>query len=514
MAVPWLPDVKAWPALVRAAPALVLAASAYGPIVGNGFRVDDFVQLYRLRTVPLVEFLFTPYGGHILLVQNSMLATMDPWFGPQPAPLFFAMLVLHLIAVLLLFVLVERWTASGMLACAAAAWWGTLPVLNGTLGWYSVLGHVVTTIVTLAILVSAAATPAQGPGLLRRAAWIALAAFAALSFDVGLGVALAVPLALWWVVPRAQSSRWPPCALLLLIVPIMYWAAQACFGDQDASVLQDARDWLAAGPRMPVVEPTATELVATSIHVGAALGAVGITQLLGGAWWQVPLLGPPQWLMATAFVVLVGAVMITAPPRWRRRTLALLTLLLASYGSVAVGRSLLIPPLSVTYVATLPRYHYLPTALLAVLSALMAQRLGGALRGRIGWARAGLVAWLLAIGTFVVHRPPAIYNHAVAQHALTDALAEIRRQIAATPPDTPVYIENRRFAGIAPFTRAEVFPGWAALYAIFESERSPNGPRRVFFLDKDPAVRANANRSPYTAGLIIAEKPSAPVDGE
>ncbi|MDX2169023.1 MAG: hypothetical protein SF182_18290 [Deltaproteobacteria bacterium] len=170
-----------------AALAVLLAAAAYAPILRNGYFTDDFVQLYRSRTAPLAEFLLTPYGGHILFAQNAILVGIQTVAG-APAPprlLFAAMLVLHLTVVLSLFHLVRRWTMSAPLACAVAAWWGTLPVLNGTLGWYSVLGQVVVTLCVLAILASASTD--RPWNRMRRALWVAAALLSALSFGGGDG---------------------------------------------------------------------------------------------------------------------------------------------------------------------------------------------------------------------------------------------------------------------------------------------------------------------------------------
>ncbi|MDX2169022.1 MAG: hypothetical protein SF182_18285 [Deltaproteobacteria bacterium] len=232
------------------------------------------------------------------------------------------------------------------------------------------------------------------------------------------------------------------------------------------------------------------------------LSVYGIDQVLGGASDGSRIDGS-QWAAAAAFAAVAVGVFVRGGSPWRQRTLALAVLIAASYGAVAIGRSPLIPPLSLLYVATAPRYHYPATALLAALVGLLVYRVGAGIRLPPGITRLALALWLAAIATRVAWRSPAEDLTAAGRPALDYALGAMRDRIAAAPDGATVYIENRPFAGVAAFTRPAVFPGWAALYAIFHADWE-TASRRVLFIDADPAVRANADRSPRAAGLIVA----------
>src|SRR5262245_13102587 len=129
---------------------IAFSAGVYGPILGNFFFADDFLNLYRIANLPLLEYVLTPHGGHVLVVRIASFWLFRAVFGLRPELFFAAVLCTHLLNVGLLFLAARALTGSALLACAAATAWGGAPLHQGTLGWYSVYGQVVSATALLA----------------------------------------------------------------------------------------------------------------------------------------------------------------------------------------------------------------------------------------------------------------------------------------------------------------------------------------------------------------------------
>ena len=52
---------------------IALAALVYFPIVGNFFMGDDFLHLYHLANLPLLQNLVEPFGGHLYCARNAII---------------------------------------------------------------------------------------------------------------------------------------------------------------------------------------------------------------------------------------------------------------------------------------------------------------------------------------------------------------------------------------------------------------------------------------------------------
>src|SRR5262249_45664145 len=113
--------------------AVVLAALAYYPITRNYFFAHDFLNIYHLVNDPLVEYLVTPNGGHVLLARNAIFYASWRLFGTDPTPYFWVVFVTHLVNVALAFRVLRALTANALLASFGAALWGTSPLSDGTL---------------------------------------------------------------------------------------------------------------------------------------------------------------------------------------------------------------------------------------------------------------------------------------------------------------------------------------------------------------------------------------------
>jgi hypothetical protein len=131
---------------------VALTAWVYWPLTGSWFWADDFVNMASIANDGFFRFVLRPFGGHNLLVRNTIFYTWWQLFGLHAAPYFWTVLLTHLLNVWLMFRLLRILTSSATLACLGATLWGASPIAVGTLGWYSVFGQVVVGTMFLVVL--------------------------------------------------------------------------------------------------------------------------------------------------------------------------------------------------------------------------------------------------------------------------------------------------------------------------------------------------------------------------
>ena len=474
---------------------LALSAFAFYPITQNFFHADDFLNLYEIANDDPLRFIFRMHGGHMLASSNAVFTLFFHLFDAAPAPYFWAALLTHLANVLLLFALVHRLTASRSLACFAAALWGTLPVNEGSLGWYSVFGHVLATTCSLAVLAALAQADARR-GAAGLAGLIAATAVATTSFGVGIGVAVAMPAVAFLLLPPGRERRRTVLAFSAFAVatPIAYFGLQHLYaatygGSAGLTFLMAAqRYWQ------------------NSVRLTAELLFYASACLLFGIAHQ-----PPRYpsAVATALVGIAAlafaAAFAIASGRARRNILALLLLAIAAYAVIGAGRGLFARGERIAGLASAPRFHYLGPALVA---AALAVALGEVARRVTFLASAGRVVlplWLAAVFATHALRGPIPRPFAYSRHETTQTLAAIRAAIAKGHPGEAVYIENRGFRsiGLLLYEARQRFPGWAGLFAIYFPSNLVDG-RRVHFLESDSKVIESAADGRRTAGLLVS----------
>jgi hypothetical protein len=502
------PATASWLAL----PAILLSVYGYRDIPHAYFASDDFVYLYRAYNAPLDELLFAPHGGHILIVRNLVFLLFVRLFGTE-APLYFAcVLITHLFNVFLLFRLVQRLTGSPQLAAIAATVWGATKAHAGTLAWYSVYGHVLACTAVLLLLLSAERWRARPPPLVH-AEWYVLALVAATSFGTGLGVVIALPVALaFWARSFGDRARFPPpLTALALILPVLWLALNWHY--QDVSPLNLDRYLRASS----LLEPEAT-LPVRILHTHAGWATLlmpldvighGLMALCNVASAAAT---APLWLHRSAAALLTVTAVVTAHrlPRAQRQQLIAIAILAASaYLSIALGRTQLLGGLSANHrLPFFDRYHYLPGMLLCVLLCLMVNSIQiwrGSRRVQNGVLTGVLVA--TAVSLTYAPRPT---DQGTARIAVAAAVDDIRRQLASVPPGGSIDIPNHSVTGLQVMAHKGVFPDLAAVFVIFYPPAELQG-RRVRFIDRHPTVVRAAEQGRRSRGLIIAPG-SAPVE--
>lgn len=476
---------------LRVAP-LGFAALAYFPIVYCYFYADDFLNLFQIANESVGRYLITPHGGHVLVVRNALFYLTASLFGPDPAPFYWSVLPTHLLNVWLLFSVLVLLTGSRLLACFGAALWGASPVLEGTLGWYSVYGQVIVGTVLLVMLRQAVAVGAadRPPTRWMERGWYLLAMIAATSFGTGIGIALVWPLVAGVLLPRWRA-RWPPLVTLPAALLLVY------------AGLALAYKWVAGAP--PFVPPVGlaawTPIVGFFVHL---LG-FGFAQLLFG-YYEPTWLLPPVWLGLLGGLVVAALFTLWASPEAvRRRVIALSLLLVACYGIIAVGRGGMVAFWNAERFMESTRYHYVGQLILTMLLCVLLARLPAP---RAAWLRsAALVAWFaIALVGWARHAPLTDYH--VADRRITEeTIAAMRAAIAAEPVGSTVRIRNRPFEPLP--LPAPRYPGWAATFAIFFPENTVDG-RKVVFVDYRKRVRDGLAYGRRTSTLLVPPAPQAP----
>jgi hypothetical protein len=475
---------------------LVAALVLWAPIRDNYFRTDDFVHLYDVVTRDAPGLLTQIWGGHLIAIPNMVLAALFPAFGPDPRPYFWLMLLTHAANVLLLHHVIWRFTGNLALACFGATLWGTCPALEGALGWHAVYGQVALTTMVLAALARLGSAVAQGGVLSAGSAAFcgALLALGGASFGTGLGIAAAFPAVMLLAVPQRQRP-WRSIAILALAAAAIftfYAVSRIRSPDVDAR----AREVLSL---RSVLTHLPTTFVFETLLVGAGAGMLFLG-FLG------PDAGTPVAIAAIASAVLgllVLAAWFRSDGQRRRWLLGLAVLVLAAYGAVAIGRTTALRAVSYSLpaAAVWSRYHYLPLALLSILTcAALAALCAPSARAsrRVLYA----VALWMAVRVFVlVARPLPIDHHAADRAATEAALRTVREAVAATPPGEIARLENRPFPPMPPLPGV-VFPGLAAIFVVYFPTNRVDG-RPVRFVVSAEDWKQAQERGGRIAALVV-----------
>src|SRR5262245_16182800 len=204
-------------------PPLIVTAIVYFPITRNYFYLDDFFNLYNIVNDRPLVYVLRENGGHVLVARNALFYLIFWLVGPHPELFYWSALLTHLLNVALLFVVILRLTGRSGLASFGALLWGSSPLQEGTLGWYSVYGHALVGTTLLIVLAQAAGLARRGqqPSRRTRSLWAGLALIGATSFGTGVALAMALPFALYLLLPPGPKRR-PPLLALVVVVPLVY----------------------------------------------------------------------------------------------------------------------------------------------------------------------------------------------------------------------------------------------------------------------------------------------------
>ncbi len=474
---------------------LLVAAVVWAPLRHQSFKADDFFHLYDVVTTPVAGLLGEFFGGHPLVLYNVVFWALFQLLGPDPRGYFYVVLATHLLNTALLYQVVRVFTGRTLLASAGAMLWGACPVLQGTLGWLSVFGQVVSTTLVLGVLRSLGRHLASGAplGIGLVLGWSAVLAVASTAFGIALGIAAAFPLAVVLAVSPGQLPARSALALVLAAGATL--SAYAVF--VALSLGTSPTEGIMLLPLAPSTWlPALMRLEAHLIGAGAAALLLDLT----GAYGRSPL-----WVHAAAATLLAALVVTgSADPPMRRRIVALGLLVAAAYAAIAIGRTTLYLALQIPFAraAREGRYHYLP---LAILTVLVCTALAGLMSRVAGAARAVAIlagVWLFARVAAAFVWPVPINLALNAKEETAAMLAAIRQQAAATPAGETVVVRNRPFGLTRLFPQK--MPGWAGAFVVFFPDNTVDGRPVRFLVSEDDWQRAQA-RGGRIAALVERE---------
>lgn len=489
---------------------VAMAVLAYHGLRQVFFDADDFLHLYVAANGDTWAQLWAPYGGHLLATWRLAVAGFYALAGPDAQIAGLLVLGTHVANTALLWDVVRRLTDAPRLAAVLASCWAGCAVHYGSLGWYSVYGQVLATLLLLLTLRSML-IQRERPGPVawpRLAAWWIAQALAATSFGLGLATAIAFPLAAELLLPSgALDLRRRLLLLTLPVVVLLLWS----------------------GIVTPVIDGTRTEndtpvgviLFPVTIRVGPAF----LANLLGaGTSYLVLAPGLRRAVYPGAIgvgIAVAGALLVLwslLRDRARRRPLvALLLLATVSYGSIALGRAALYEafrlraaPRAAPYGPIEPRYHYLGTTLLAAILGVAAAPFAV---GISATTAAGLFGAFIGATAFgLVLAPVPLDAHPRARRDTERVLDAIRAEVAKAPPGATVRLKNWAFpaVGLLMVKNLAAYPGAAATFLIWHPDGMLDGRRVVFEID-DPAVLAALRARPDAPVGRVVVPPQTPV---
>jgi len=482
---------------------IALAVLVFAPIVGNYFMGDDFLHLYHLANLPLLQNLIEPFGGHLYLVRNAVFALLRHFADTEPRWFFAAMLATHVVNVWLLYDVILVFGGSARLACAGAALWGTAPVLAGTLELYSAHGiALVATCLLVVIRQLGRLTGArQLPSAGRVALWYLLLLAGATCYGTGIAVALVFPLIAWLLLPSIAGRGAVVIALasMWIVVPLLY--------------VGDHRLWIDVYGGEPVTLPLVFAQLRTPRGPAEMLLGLlghGVTAAhLGFLWPRGD--APPAiwWGVIGAFAVGIVVVLVAGHATHRRATLAWLLIAAATYAFIAAGRGnlyrLLGPTATPVTIAETPRYHYLGPLAFVVVTCLVASAAAERIR-MPSRAKDVLLGTVLA-GIVIAHGHSdwRMNDWATERRQTGEVLAAIGRAVRAQPRGADVAIRNRDFPPAGPLLTSRLFPGWAGAFIVFFPDDTVEG-RRVHFTTSDEEALAGARKGRRSATLLVREE--------
>lgn len=470
---------------------IALSVWVFSPILGVYFHNDDFIHLFNIVDLGFSRFVFEPFAMHSLVVRNALLYAVYQVFGPDPRASFAIVLLTHALNTGLLFAAVRTLTSSSPIAFFGATLWGTAPVLAGSLGWYTVYGHVLVGTCLAALLAAlASAYAAARPPAAGRLIWSAVLAVAASAcFGTGLGVSAAFPLLVLVPFPARRAGRLR--LVLALLVPLVAGAAYfAVAWWQVIGDLPDTRE--AVWTTVTRGEPgTLLDSLRHLLQFGAG-------ELLAGRFRSLRADSTMAvvWLL---YAAALAATLLWSPATTRRLAVCLLLASIACYVPISLAKGGLATRRP-TRLSNEARYHY---ASLMPLSILLALGIHAVATRWPESRRAGpwiLAAWLGSLIASQALGPRPIDRHDRERQMVTKRLEEIRARVSAALPGQPVVIPDRAFAP----SQAYLGLGSAALFLIHHPSGSIDG-RAVRFSVPEHKLPGRQTHRRRVAELLVAE---------
>lgn len=487
---------------------VALSLFVYRKLVNVYFNSDDFLNLYYIVNRAPLDYVLRPHGGHMLMFRNVIFWLSFQLFGAYPEFYQATVLLTHLLNVALLYLLVWRLTANGIASALVATFWGICPVHSGTIGWYCVYGQVLVATFMLVLLNHAVRCQTDGRTLPWHTfvTWPLLLVLAGTSFGTGIGVMLVAPAVLFLLLP-ASPRRLALCAVLAVLAlstPYLYSQALAL------------HQWYSGSSSEGFSAAIAFQQRTITLHhiaMVAYLFAGGVSMLILNFLGPVDQFPPAAPIIAGVFVVLALVAALASERRNRAALVSFTVLAIGCYGIIAQGRAQFFEAHELGIGAAQARYHYAATVPFAAMLGIIVAT--GCARLRVGGGAQVLllVVCLSVAGWSYRNSAPFLDLFPNARKETLIVINTVLKKVGQAWRVREVFIRNSPFRAIGTlYVRNQIaFPGWAAVYTIFFPTNEVVG-KRVYFVDREPAVAVAAQKGRRSAGLIIAERDLRPCE--
>jgi hypothetical protein len=480
--------------------AILMAAACvvHARVLGATFIGDDFRHLFESEALPFGRFLLRTNAGHFMAVHNVLFVALHETAHVHALPYYALELLTHLANVALFYKVLRRFGCPIELTAIVVFLWGTAPIHQGTMRWFSVYQAVLATTTTLvALLALGNAVRARRPMRLAELATAAAALWiGAATVGGATAIALCFPAVAWLVLPPAASPT--RTALLLAPVALVGFIVPRLIAETTA-------------PVVPTVLPLFGALVSYGTSALIAAPLFTVTQagvgLLGSLSLDVPITAGAV-IGSGIFVMIVLAL---ARGDWQERRLVAGTFILGAtqYAAVAVARSFWAYTKSIPWMATRDRYHYSQGLLMALGVAVALRHLR---IPSIETKPQRLAAIFSAAALVLLDAATARHANGLSEGAVRDYSASlsitIRDAVRRQPPGADVYIRNDDFSPIAIDVAMGLarwqFPGIGG-YWVIDLGTAPFEGHRVRFVEGNVQAVADirANVLPATAALFV-----------
>jgi hypothetical protein len=487
------------------------AAAVFLPVLQYPFIYDEFIHFYNLVNFGTTALLITPHGGHLLFFSNLVYLPLYRIFGLSATAYYTIALVTHLVNVALCYRVAFRLTGRPGVAVLAATLWGCAAMNLGAIGWFAVYGQLLVAMIVLLLLQDVARLAAAGglPSPKVIAWWAILLVAACGSFGNGLCIAaLFLPVATFML---DASATWRQILVRfgcsVLAVAILYLTLHWLHLLSGRAVLYPVGQ--SYGVESLSLSNAVLFVRALLASAGSGVGNLLTASLLHFDSGKV-VAGPLRrftWKQAELAVLVALVVWLAGCAYWLRhrphmevrRAVGLGVLALGCYGMVS-ARTALSPADRNTVAAfraagldegilrpitrvTAPRYQYLPSLLLLLVTVVALPPYATRSRVVRTTVRAGAVLWAAVSvwldGTAVRAQKPGWHPQRMVEN-------QLRREVGRFPLGSTVYVDN----GSAPIpfnAPDEVLPGRAAIALLLFPQFLVDG-RRVYFVEHDASL--------------------------
>jgi len=422
-------------------------------------------------------------------VHNLSFLVLHRLVGLETLPYFALVLATHLLNVALMFDACRRLGVSLAVAGLASLLWGTSPVHQESMRWFTAYGAVLGTTFALIALREIAGSIGAQRSMRPRELAIAVAALLLGAATVGGGgvVALVFPL----VTLLALPSRGAPLrtsaifgAVAVVVLVLSHLLGQrgtpSTLGDVAAAyaaLFAYGAGTMVAGPLVTVSAGAIGPFSGVEPDVAVGIGGV----------------------LAAVVFAFAAVAFLRRGGRERALILGLLVLPAAQYVAVAWARTGFRGPNSVAWLATHSRYHYCETALLLIALAVTLGKRDGT--REMAWPRrsrviAGGAIWVAA--SFWVSSRASVPASEGTAATMSSLSANIRAAARQLPVGATLYLRNDFFRPVYDLRLIGVprteFPNIGA-YWVIDHGTQPFEGRMIRFVERDAAAAAAVRAS-------------------